>query len=379
MTWKHTRGLLPMLATAQRFEELHPEVQITWETRSLQAFADEPLESLAKRYDLLVIDHPSCGRASAGGFLLPLEEHLSLDFQRDQAESSVGQSYNSYLYDGHLWALPIDAAAPISLYRRDLLARSGHAPPQTWPDLLDLASAGLVVLPGLAIDSLMHFFMLCNALGEEPCLVPDRIVSAVVGEQAMRMLRELLQRCPPHCLSANPIAIWNQLASDNSAAYCPFAYGYSNYSRGGYGDHLVEGGELIRIHGESLRSTLGGAGLAIARSCRDLAPALEYAQYVASPHCQATLYFDAGGQPGHRTAWLDPEVNRRSAHFFANTLPVLDRAWVRPRYDGFLDFQHDAGEILHTYLHAGGSELSVIESLNRLAARQAAVRGRVSA
>lgn len=379
ITWKHTRGLLPMLATAQRFEELHPEVQITWETRSLQAFADEPLESLAQRYDLLVIDHPSCGRASAGGFLLPLEEHLPHDFLRDQEENSVGHSYDSYLLDGHLWALPIDAAAPISLCRSDLLARSGGALPQSWDDLMDLAAAGLVVVPGLAIDSLMHFFMLCAALGEEPCLAPDRVVRAAVGEQAIRMIRTLLQRCPPQCLSANPIAVWNQLASGDSAAYCPFAYGYSNYSRAGYGDYLVEGGELIFVNGQPLRSTLGGAGLAVSRSCRDFAPALEYAQYIASPRCQSTLYFDAGGQPGHRAAWLDPEVNHRSARFFERTLPVLDRAWVRPRYDGFLQFQHDAADLLHAYLREGGSESSVMTSLNRLAADQAAARGRVSA
>ena len=28
ITWQHTRGYLPMVATAQRFSELHPDVQI---------------------------------------------------------------------------------------------------------------------------------------------------------------------------------------------------------------------------------------------------------------------------------------------------------------------------------------------------------------
>ncbi len=27
ITWNHTRGLLPMVATSQRFTELHPEVE----------------------------------------------------------------------------------------------------------------------------------------------------------------------------------------------------------------------------------------------------------------------------------------------------------------------------------------------------------------
>jgi multiple sugar transport system substrate-binding protein len=56
ITWNHTRGLLPMVATAQRFSELNPDVEISWEKRSLQDFADSSIEALAKKFDLLVID-----------------------------------------------------------------------------------------------------------------------------------------------------------------------------------------------------------------------------------------------------------------------------------------------------------------------------------
>lgn len=57
ITWNHTRGLLPMVATAQRFSKLHPEIEITWQKRSLQEFGDYPIERLAERFDLLVIDN----------------------------------------------------------------------------------------------------------------------------------------------------------------------------------------------------------------------------------------------------------------------------------------------------------------------------------
>lgn len=364
ITWKHTRGLLPMLATAQRFGEIHPEIEIAWETRSLQSFADEPLEVLARRYDLLVIDHPSCGRASAGGFLLPLERTISPEPLRDLEENSVGDSFASYRYAGHQWALPIDAAAPVSFYRSDLLKQAGEAAPETWDDLMRLARLGLVLVSGLAIDSLMHFFMLCLALGEEPFTLAEEVVSAAVGEEAMRLLRQLLEACPRECLSANPIAIWNRLAASNREAYCPFAYGYSNYSRPGYGEHIIEAGELVSFRGAPLRSTLGGAGLAISTKCKEVAIAAAYAEYVAGGRCQSTLYFDSGGQPGHRAAWLDAEVNRRSDDFFVKTLPVLDRAWVRPRFDGYLDFQQRAGEALHQFLSQGGDPGATLQAMN---------------
>jgi multiple sugar transport system substrate-binding protein len=364
ITWKHTRGLLPMLATAQRFEETHPGVRISWETRSLQSFADEPIEILAQRYDLMVIDHPSCGRAAAKGFLMPLDEVIPASFLLDQERHSTGQSYFSYDYDGHLWALPIDTAAPISMYRRDLLRMAGHALPGTWEEMIKLARKGLVVVPGLAIDSLMNFFMLSLALSEEPFTTEDCVVSEPVGVEAMRSLRELLQLCPAECMDANPIAIWNKLAQSEHAAYCPFAYGYSNYSRKGYGENLVEAGDLVTFNDAPLRSTLGGAGLAISRHCRELTTAVAYAQYVSAEQCQKTLYFDSGGQPGHRAAWIDAEVNRRSNGFFERTLPALDRAWVRPRFDGYLDFQSKAGELLHGYLRLGGDEAAVMMAMN---------------
>src|ERR1700761_8766120 len=159
MTWNHTRGFLPMVASGQRFSELHPDVHIHWEKRSLQQFANLPLSDMIARFDLLVIDHPCMGVAAANGFLLPLDEYLSPEFMTDQARNSVGSSHRSYEFGGHQWALATDAATPISGWRRDLLDAKGLSVPQTWDELIALARLGIVAIPGIPIDSLMHFFM----------------------------------------------------------------------------------------------------------------------------------------------------------------------------------------------------------------------------
>jgi multiple sugar transport system substrate-binding protein len=104
ITWNHTRGYLPLVATAQRFSELHPEITIHWEKRSLEKFGDSPIGPLADRFDLLVIDHPFIGMAVADGLLLPLDNHLSRTFLADQAEHSVGGSHESYQFADHQWA-----------------------------------------------------------------------------------------------------------------------------------------------------------------------------------------------------------------------------------------------------------------------------------
>ena len=48
ITWSHSRGYTSITAVSQRFCELHPDVSIHWEKRSLQEFADAPIENLAK-------------------------------------------------------------------------------------------------------------------------------------------------------------------------------------------------------------------------------------------------------------------------------------------------------------------------------------------
>src|SRR5947209_4918187 len=93
ITWDHTRGYVPMVATAQRFCETHPDLDIRWEKRSLQAFGDCPLEKLAENFDLLVIDHPFVGAAAALGTLAPLDYYLADSFLKDQAQNSVGKSH----------------------------------------------------------------------------------------------------------------------------------------------------------------------------------------------------------------------------------------------------------------------------------------------
>lgn len=364
-----------MVATAQRFSELHPDLSIQWQVRSLQEFADFPIERLAESFDLLVIDHPFCGYAASHDSLLPLDEWLPAAFLQDQARHAVGKSHDSYVYGGHQWALAIDAATPIAGCRADLLA----TPPGTWTELIDIAKRGLVAVPAIPIDSLMHFYMFCGALGEDPFTRPGHLVREEIAVQALRMLRELVSLCDPLCLERNPIRTWELLASNETIAYCPFGYGYSNYCRQGYADHVLKAGGLISLdNGVQCQSTLGGTGLAISSRCKEKVLAASYAQFVASPECQTTLYFDSGGQPGHRKAWLNLEVNRRSNNFFADTLSTLDAAYLRPRFEGYMHFQEQAGLIVHQYLKSGGPELAAFGALENLAAHSESVHHPVS-
>ncbi len=366
ITWNHTRGILPLLATAQRFGELYPDIEITWEKRSLQAFADYPIERLAENFDLLIIDHPFAGHAAAHPTLLALDEYLPADYLADQADHSVGVSHESYNFGGHQWALAVDAATPVSAYRPDLLERYEAQVPKTWQDLLALARRGLVALPAIPIDSLMAFYMLCLALDEEPFTGPEQVVSYEVGSAALENLRELVSLCDPACLRRNPIATYEALVNGDKLVYGTFSYGYSNYARPDYTGHALRFTGLVSFNGKPLRSTLGGTGLAISRRCQHVEEAVAYTRFVGSSECQRCMYFTSGGQPGHRGAWVDPAVNRVSNNFFLDTLPTLDEAYLRPRYPGYINFQDHAGPVVHRYLSEGGNPKVTLAELDVL-------------
>lgn len=367
ITWNHSRGFVSVVATAQRFMEMNPGLEITWEKRSLQAFADYPIDVLADSYDLLVIDHPWAGFAADQNILVNLEEHLPESFLNDQAKNSVGKSHESYNLNGMQSALAIDAATPIATYRPDLFQKEERPLPGTWGDLLELAKEGKVAFAGIPINALMDFYMLCVTQGGEEAFFGDElVVSEEVGLRSLEMLRELTSYCREEMFSWDPIAVNEAMSTRNDIYYCPFAYGYSNYSRKGYSKYLIKSADLVSINGKKLISTLGGTGIAISKRTKHLDIALEYAMYTASPEIQRTVFFENGGQPGHREAWLDDEVNRRSENFFINTLPTLDRAYLRPRYANYFHFQDHAGDYIQKYNRNGGDPKLVLQKLNQL-------------
>lgn len=370
ITWKHDRGLAPMLATARRFSEDHPDIRIEWTVRSLHEFGDSSVKSFAENYDLIVVDHPFMGAIARDRCLVPLDELVSRTTLDTLKSESVGVSHQSYLYDGHQWALAIDAAAQVAGYRADLLEAAGVQVPKTWDEVFEAAKIhpGFVSVALFPLDSLMCFFTLCANAGHPPFSEDSGlVVNHDAGEFALLRLKDLAKSSMPDALTMNPIAMWERMSTTDDIAYCPLAFGYSNYARDAYRPSRLSFTDIPSSGAAGCAgATLGGAGLAVSKRCGELETAVQYASWVAGADCQRTLYVQSGGQPGNKRAWSDPGANTLTNNYFLQTLPTLEKAFLRPRFAGFTEFQTAAFDVVWKFLKENGSLALTLNTLDEL-------------
>ena len=367
ITWNHSRALPPLVATAQRFEEQHPGVRIQWEKRSLHEFGHADIATLARNFDLLVIDHPMVGEAEATGVLTDLLPLLSSNEIADIKDDSLGSCFSSYMYQGRLYALPIDAAAPAASLRPDLLDHLCLEEPKTWGEMMDLARLGWVRMPGFPADLFLNFMGLCVSRGSSVAANPEQLVDHEIGARCLEDIGALAARMPDEIYGMNPIALYERMTSEDTIAYCPFAYTYSNYSRNGFGAKHVRFSNPVALDGDMpMRTVLGGTGIAISTGCEDISLALKYSLFVADRTCQRTLYGMCGGQPARRSAWSDTLLNQITDDFFSRTVASMETAYVRPRYFGYVGLQERAGVPIVEYCRHRGNAQQVLDQIDTL-------------
>ena len=343
ITWDHSRGFVPLAATAQRFEEINKNVRIHWQKRSLAEFGEFPVDKLAAEYDLAIIDHPWAGYAVEKKCFINLAEAIEHNQYNELYRDAIGLSAESYLYEGNQVAMAIDAAAPIALYSPGKM--SSKEIPSSWTDVLNAAKEKRAISAGNPTSLLMEFYMFCNRLN--PDIFKDDLIDTDSMSEALEIIAEYFSWLDPICYQMNPIAIHEILSrNDNKYCYTPCEFGYSNYSRTGYAQTKLKATNLVTYKNMRLRTILGGAGIAISRKCQHPEIALSYLMYSISPRIQTSIYGANGGQPSSKQAWEDTELNALCNNFFLDTQQTLEESILRPRFSGYIGFQDNASIII---------------------------------
>ncbi|MFC3527920.1 extracellular solute-binding protein [Paracoccus mangrovi] len=369
IAWDHDRGFTCLARTAGQFMAENPDIEIHWDKRSLLDFGEAPIDVLAERYDLIIFDHPFSGKAQATGCLIDLKPHLTEAEIQAMRADSVGQSTQSYHFGGQIFGLPTDAASHVAAYRPDLMAALGARVPQSFAEVLDLARTArqqgkTIVTPACPIDASCLLFTFAANLGAAPAQDAAHFIDPHALDEILARMGELVAASDPRSLGWNPIQGYDAMSSGDDIVYSSFAFGYSNYARKGRARPIRS--TNIAGPGPDPRAgaLLGGAGYGITHSCRDIDAALAYGRWLHRPGFQSGAYFEAGGQPGLRSAWTDARVNDQSGDFFRDTLETLDKAYMRPRWNGFLIFFEEAGKLCHQWLQGAMTRPQLIAELH---------------
>lgn len=357
MTWDHPRGYHCLEAASEAYAATHG-VEIIWDKRSLQAFADEPIDVIAERYDLIVLDHPHLGMIAESDCLMPLA------MPDDPAVASLGGSLESYIWDGALRAYPIDAACQVAVKRSDLC----EAEPGSWEDLLKGRLDRSIVTPLLPVDAFDMMMTLIASRGEEILPFSDRLFcSDANGMVSLAVLKGLYKAGPAEAVNWNPITVLEAMSTTDEFAYSPCLFGYINYARPGFRSHTLDYCDLPSFRGTDIkRGILGGAGLGVSARSHNPRAAQAFAAWVASEPVQSGIYLENEGQPGHRQTWLNKRDDPRFAGFLKGAYHTMENAWTRPRDIWFLGFVDDVCAIFPDFFLRDRGEAAFLAEINAL-------------
>lgn len=356
-----------MRAAAAIWASLHPDAKVEFSVRPLSAFNDEPLEQAASGYDLVVFDHPMVGAAARDGIMLALDELLSEAEPQALSGQTVGGSQESYLYEGHVFAIAVDAACQVAAVREDIMESSGHAVPRTWPEVLTLGTAcpGLVALPLSPTDMFCCLLSLAASFG---CpFSPDE---GLLDVAPLETLVELAKVVHPCSFRADPPTLLELVALGDEVGYVPLTFGYSNYARLGEvkGHALRFADAPAESPAGSPVSVLGGAGLGVPAGAPHPREAAAFTLWLAHSATQRYVIGPNGGQPASRDAWSDPRLDALAGGFFSSTIRTMEASWLRPRNPWWPGFQKEAAGALSAAVGRGAEAKLVLAELQELLA-----------
>lgn len=363
ITWDHPRGTTALREAAVLERASGSGLELVWDAQPLEGFEAHPIDELAERYDLIVLDHPHLGDAVRHGSLRPIEEVVSPELLTGWRSNSIGRSYDSYSLDGHQWALPLDAATQVAVRKASLL----DVAPTTWAEVEALAAEERVALSIAGPHAFLSMLSVCSAFAKADESDPATGMPARdVASHALGILSTIGSRASREWDALNPIELLHRITITDQIAYCPLVYGYVSYSST---DVQFDDAPSARRGGRH-GSILGGTGIAISRGCAVSPELVEHLSWLMSDEAQRHFIPWNQGQPSAEAAWKSESLDRANAGFYGSTIATVRDAILRPRWAGYPEFQSEASVIVRSAVTGGSTVTAAIDHLYAAVARR---------
>jgi multiple sugar transport system substrate-binding protein len=325
------------------FEKRNPEIHVIDEmlpssTGEQHQFYIINLEGRSTDFDVFSLDVIWVPEFARAGWLLDLSPSLPAEERKKFFPAAM----EAVTVEGKIFAIPWYIDAGVLYYRKDLLAKYGFSPPETWYDLVRIAQHITKRQPelyGFLWQGKQDESLVCNALeyiwsnggdifqGDEPTLATP------ANAEALNFMRDLITKykvTPPLVTTAGE-EVTRQIFGNGRAVFMRnWPYAYEVLRREDSPVRKKIGAvPLPAFPGHESASTLGGWQLGVNKYTRHPEAAEKLVKYMTSEEVQRRLSVAIGYKPSRHGLYKE-ECLLTAQPFTCALYDIFAKARPRP-------------------------------------------------
>jgi multiple sugar transport system substrate-binding protein len=325
------------------FEKQHPGITVKDEvlpasTDTQHQFYVINLESKSSDFDVISMDVIWVPEFARSGWLTQLD-HLFAESDRDKFFSSTVKAVT---YNDHVYAIPWYIDAGVMYYRKDLLDKYGFNPPDTWSELITIAStiSGQESdIYGFIWQGKQYEGLVCNAMeyiwgnGGKVLKKNRAVLQSHENVHALQFMHDLIytHKITPALVTTAIEETTRHIFGNGKAVFMrnwPYAWNIFQKNDSPVKDK-VGVCALPEFKGKKSASTLGGWQLGINRFSRKKEEAEKLITFLTSPEIQKKMALTVGYKPTRLTLYSDSDIKREQP-FMIMLRDILMNARARP-------------------------------------------------
>lgn len=326
-------------------------------------------------YDILNMDIVWVPKFAAAGWLMDLSDR----FSEAEVAKFMKNNLDGGRYQGKLYRIPTTSDAGVLYYRKDLLEKAGVNPPETFEEMLKIATnlqkqgdarwgylwqgkqyEGVSAMFVEILEGFGGFW--ANPQTLEVGLDQPKAI------QAVEFLRNIIAKgISPRGVTTYGEEETRLLFQNGGAVFVrnwPYVWRLANSK-----DSKIAGKVGIKpmIHSQGIRggSCLGGWGLGISKTSRHPEEAWRLIKYMTSEETMKRFVLTTGLIPSYKTVFEDPEVIAKFPHY-PQLQKAVERSVLRPPLAQYAQ----ASDVLQRYLSAAFTGRMTSEEAMKAAAKE---------
>ena len=329
------------------FEARNPGTKVVREVgpHSSTEFHDLVTQKLRNRdpqMDVFFMDVIWPAEFAAAGWALPLDDFFSAAEQQKFLEAPILANR----YRGRVYGVPVFIDAGLLYYRRDLLAKYGFLPPQTWPELVRQARKILAEekepqLTGYSGQFKQYEGLVCNMmeyiLSNGGALWDERGLASALqlasSKEAVRFVRDqiiwgIAHRGVLAYQEPESLALFVQGRAVFHRNW-PYAWEAANDPKRSRVAGRVGVAALPSFPGGKSVATLGGWQLGISRFSNQPRLAWKFIEFMTGSEMQKRIALFASRAPTRKALYRDADILKKNPQF-RSQFEAFTRAVPRP-------------------------------------------------